>query len=78
MGYGHLRRWERNRKNQIAMKAKDIIVGKRVIYYPILGSYENGIESIITHGVQEIGGTPCCWIDAVSSCVDIEHLISAE
>ena len=60
------------------MKAKDIIVGKRVIYYPIIGSYKNGIEAIITHGVQEIGGTKCCWIDAVSSCVDIEHLVSAE
>lgn len=60
------------------MKAKDIIVGKMVIYYPILGSYKNGIEAIITHVVQEVCGTQCCWIDAVSSCVDIEHLVSAE
>ena len=60
------------------MKAKDIVVGKRVIYYPFLGSYEGGIEASITHGVREVCGTQCCWIDAVSSCVDIEHLVSAE
>jgi hypothetical protein len=60
------------------MKAKDIIVGKRVIYYPVLGSYKNGIEAIITHGVEEVCGTACCWINAISSCVDIKHLVSAE
>lgn len=60
------------------MKAKDIIVGKRVIYYPILGSYKNGIEGIITHGVQDVCGTTCCWVDTISGCVDIKHLVSAE
>ena len=60
------------------MKASDIKVGMRVIYYPIRGSYEGGIEAIVTHGVQEVYGTMCCWIDAVSSCVDIDHLVSAE
>ena len=60
------------------MKANEIEVGKRVFYYPVLGSYKDGIEAIITHGVEEVCGTTCCWIDATSSCVDIKHLVSAE
>ena len=60
------------------MKANEIEVGKRVFYYPVLGSYKDGIEAIITHGVEEVCGTTCCWIDAISGCVDIKHLVSAE
>lgn len=55
------------------MKKKDIIVGKKVWYYPILGDTGRE-EAVITSEPLEMCGTTCCSIDIRSSVVDIENL----
>ena len=55
------------------MKAKDIKIGLKVIYHPIIGD-EDGEPATITSEVFEIGNTPCCMIDIRSGCVAIEAL----
>ena len=59
------------------MKAKDIIIGKKVYYHPIIGGKEKK-EAIITSEVFVIGGTDCCMVDSVSGCVAIEALSERE
>lgn len=55
------------------MKAKDIKIGLKVIYHPIIGdSY--GKETTVTSEVFDVCGTPCCMVDICSGCVDIESL----
>lgn len=55
------------------MSIKDIVIGKKVYYHPIIGGTEKK-EATITSEVFEIGGTPCCMVDSVSGCVAIEAL----
>lgn len=55
------------------MKKKDIIVGKKVWYYPILG-FEEREEAVITSEPVEGCGTTCCFIDIRTSVVAIENL----
>lgn len=55
------------------MKVNEIVIGKKVYYHPIIGGAEKK-EATITSEVFEIGGTPCCMVDSVSGCVDIEAL----
>lgn len=59
------------------MKAKDIIIGKKVYYHPIIGGKEKK-EATITSEVFVIGGTECCMVDSVSGCVAIEALSERE
>ena len=59
------------------MKAKDIIIGKKVYYHPIIGGKEKK-EATITSEVFVIGGTDCCMVDSVSGCVAIEALSKRE
>ena len=59
------------------MKAKDIIIGKKVYYHPIIGGKEKK-EATITSEVFVIGGTDCCMVDSVSGCVAIEALSERE
>ena len=55
------------------MKAKDIKIGKKVIYHPVIGEYY-GEEAVITGDAYEMCGNICCSIDIRSGCVDIEAL----
>lgn len=55
------------------MEKEDIIVGKKVWYYPILGGSKRE-EAVITSEPFEMCGTVCCKIDIRSSVVDIENL----
>lgn len=55
------------------MKKTDIVIGKKVWYYPILGGSERK-AAVITSVPYEMCGTICCMIDIVSSVVDIENL----
>jgi hypothetical protein len=55
------------------MEKEDIIVGKKVWYYPILGGSKRE-EAVITSEPFEMCGTICCKIDIRSSVVDIENL----
>jgi len=55
------------------MKAKDIIIGKKVYYHPVIGGKEKK-EATITSEVFAIGSTDCCMVDSVSGCVAIEAL----
>lgn len=55
------------------MKKNQIVIGKKVWYYPILGGIERK-EAVITSGPYEMCGTICCKIDILSSVVDIENL----
>lgn len=55
------------------MKKNQIVIGKKVWYYPILGGSERK-EAVITSGPYEMCGTVCCKIDILSSVVDIENL----
>lgn len=59
------------------MKAKDIIIGKKVYYHPIIGGKDKK-EATITSEVFVIGGTDCCMVDSVSGCVAIEALSERE
>lgn len=59
------------------MKAKDIIIGKKVYYHPIIGGKEKKEATIISE-VFVIGGTDCCMVDSVSGCVAIEALSERE
>lgn len=58
------------------MEAKDIKIGTKVIYHPIIGD-EEGEPATITSEAFDICGTPCCMIDIRSGCVDIESLTLA-
>lgn len=55
------------------MKAKDVQIGKKVIYHPVIGRREGKVTTI-TSGVYEICGTECCMVSDVSGCVAIEAL----
>jgi len=55
------------------MDPKDIVIGKKVYYHPIIGGPEKK-EVTITSEVFEICGTSCCMVDSVSGCVAIEAL----
>ena len=55
------------------MKKHEIVKGKKVWYYPILGGSERK-EAVITSEPYEMCGTVCCQIDILSSVVDIENL----
>lgn len=55
------------------MEKEEIIVGKKVWYYPILGGSKRE-EAVITSEPFEMCGTVCCKIDIRSSVVDIENL----
>ncbi len=55
------------------MKKEQIEIGKKVLYYPILGGSERK-EAVITSEPYEMCGTVCCKIDILSSVVDIENL----
>jgi hypothetical protein len=55
------------------MKKKDIRIGKKVWYYPILG-FEEREEAVITSDIVEGCGTTCCFIDIRTSVVAIENL----
>ena len=59
------------------MKARDITIGKKVYYHPIIGGKEKK-EATITSDVFVIGGTDCCMVDTVSGCVAIEALSERE
>ena len=59
------------------MKKIKIEIGKKVWYYPILGGSERK-AAVITSGPYEMCGTTCCFIDVVSSCVDIDNLEERE
>lgn len=59
------------------MKAKEIIIGKKVYYHPIIGGKEKK-EATIASEVFVIGGTDCCMVDSVSGCVAIEALSERE
>ena len=55
------------------MKAKDVKIGKKVIYHPIIGeSY--GEEAVITSDVFDFCGTKCCNIDIRNCVIDIAAL----
>lgn len=55
------------------MKKNEIVKGKKVWYYPILGGTERK-EATITSEPYEMCGTVCCKIDILSSVVDIDNL----
>jgi len=55
------------------MKKEEIIVGAKVLYYPILG-LPTKEEAVITTGPYEMCGTVCCKINIRSSVVCIENL----
>ena len=55
------------------MKKNQIVIGKKVWYYPVLGGGERK-EAVITSGPYEMCGTICCKIDILLSVVDIENL----
>lgn len=55
------------------MKVNEIKIGKKVIYHPIIGM-KDGKDVVITSEPYEMCGTICCFIDIMSSCVDIEAL----
>ena len=55
------------------MKKKDVIVGKRVWFYPILGDSKK-VAAVIKSEPMQVCGSTCCMIDVRSSVVDIENL----
>lgn len=55
------------------MRPKDVKVGLKVIYHPIIGEPE-GKETTITSEVYQVCGTDCCMVKDVSGCVDVEAL----
>ena len=55
------------------MNKNEIVKGKQVWYYPVLGESERR-EAVITSEPFEMCGTICCMIDIISSVVDIDNL----
>lgn len=55
------------------MKAKQIEIGKKVWYYPILGGSERK-KAVITGGPYVMCGTTCCNIDILGAVVCIDNL----
>ena len=55
------------------MTKEEIIIGKTVYYYPILGGRHKE-EAVITSEPFAMCGTMCCEIDIRSSVVAIENL----
>lgn len=55
------------------MKTEEIVVGKKVWYYPIFGSPERKAATIVSKP-WEVCGEMCCLIDNVSGCVSIAAL----
>ena len=59
------------------MTKKEIQVGKKVWYYPILGGSKKEL-AVIESEPYEMCGTTCCMIDIRSSVVAIENLKAYE
>lgn len=55
------------------MKESEVKVGAPVWYHPTIDEPERE-AAVITSGIWNVGGTPCCKIDIRSGCVAIEAL----
>lgn len=56
------------------MRINDIIIGKKVWYYPILEDTKRE-EVVITSKPFDVCGTTCCFIQSRTSVVAIENLV---
>lgn len=55
------------------MNANNVEIGKKVMYYPILGGSEKK-PAVIESDVYNICGTQCCKINIMGAVVAIENL----
>jgi hypothetical protein len=59
------------------MKKKDVRIGKKVWYYPVLGLEERE-EAVITSEPIDLYDTICCFINIRTSVVAIENIEEIE